>query len=91
MELMAPCHFGLEAVLKRELMDLGLEILKTEDGRITFGGGEDAIVKANIHLRTTERILLKVGEFQAESFEELLRKRWTCPGKILFRKTVNSG
>ena len=79
MELMAPCHFGLEAVLKRELMDLGLEILKTEDGRITFCGGEDAIVKANIHLRTTERILLKVGEFQAESFEELFEKTLDLP------------
>jgi len=63
MELIAPCHFGLEAVLKREIYDIGYDIIKVEDGRITFAGDEEAIARANIFLRTTERVLLKVGEF----------------------------
>ena len=70
-ELIAPCHFGLEAVLKREIYDLGYDVLKVEDGRVTFLGDEEAICRANIFLRTAERILLKVGEFKATTFEEL--------------------
>ena len=70
-ELMAPCHFGLEAVLKKEIYDLGYEILKVEDGRVTFEGDAEAICRSNIFLRTTERILLKVGGFRAVTFEEL--------------------
>lgn len=70
-ELIAPCHFGLEAVLKKEIYDLGYEILKVEDGRVTFEGDEEAICRANIFLRTAERVLLKAGQFHAESFEEL--------------------
>ena len=73
-ELIAPCHFGLEAVLKREIYDLGYEISKVEDGRVTFLGDEEAICRANIFLRTAERILLKVGEFKATTFEELFDK-----------------
>lgn len=73
MELVAPCHFGLEAVLKKEIIDLGYDIEKVEDGRITFLGDSEAIVRANIHLRTAERVLLKVGEFKAETFEELFQ------------------
>lgn len=72
-ELIAPCHFGLEAVLKKEIYDLGYEILQVEDGKITFEGDAEAICRANIFLRTTERILLKVGEFPAETFEELFQ------------------
>jgi len=73
-ELIAPCHFGLEAVLKREIYDLGYEISKVEDGRVTFIGDEEAICRANIFLRSAERILLKVGEFKATTFEELFDK-----------------
>ena len=72
-ELIAPCHFGLEAVLKREIMDLGYEITAVEDGRITFAGDEEAVCRANIFLRTAERILIKVGSFHAETFEELFQ------------------
>ena len=61
-ELIAPCHFGLEAVLKKEILDLGYEISKVEDGKVTFLADYRGIVDANIGLRTTERILLKVGE-----------------------------
>lgn len=70
-ELIAPCHFGLEAVLKREIYDLGYEITKVEDGKVTFAGDEEAICRANVFLRTAERVLIKVGEFKAETFEEL--------------------
>ena len=70
-ELIAPCHFGLEAVLKKEIQDLGYEIVKTEDGKVTFAGDESAIARANMFLRTTERILWKAGSFHAETFDEL--------------------
>ena len=70
-ELVAPCHFGLEAVLKKEILDLGYEIVRVEDGRVTFAGDEDAICRANIFLRTAERILLKVGQLHAVRFDEL--------------------
>ncbi|HIW21627.1 MAG TPA: class I SAM-dependent RNA methyltransferase [Candidatus Dorea intestinavium] len=78
-ELIAPCHFGLEAVLKREIQDLGYEIKQVEDGRITFLGNEEAIAKANIYLRSAERILLKVGEFKALTFDELFEKTKALP------------
>jgi len=70
-ELIAPCHFGLEAVLKKEIYDLGYEITQVEDGRVTFAGDAEAICRGNIFLRTAERILLKAGRFHAETFEEL--------------------
>lgn len=70
-ELIAPCHFGMEAVLKREIQKLGYDILKVEDGKVTFAGDEAAIVRANIFLRTTERILIKIGSFKATTFDEL--------------------
>ena len=68
---MAPCHFGLEAVLKREILDLGYEISSVEDGRVTFFGDAEAIAVANVFLRSAERILLKVGTVHAETFDEL--------------------
>lgn len=71
LELIAPCHFGLEAVLKREIYDLGYEILEVEDGRVTFEGDAEAICRSNLHLRTAERVLLKIGRFQAKTFDEL--------------------
>lgn len=70
-EFISPCHFGMEAVLKREIYDLGYDIVKVEDGRVTFEGDAEAVCRANINLRTTERVLLKVGGFHAETFEEL--------------------
>jgi putative N6-adenine-specific DNA methylase len=70
-ELIAPCHFGLEAVLKKEILDLGYEIVAVEDGRVTFTGDETAIARANIFIRTAERILLKCGSFTATTFDEL--------------------
>lgn len=70
-ELIAPCHFGLEAVLKREIIDLGYDIVQVEDGKVTFEGDAEAICRANVFLRTTERIMIKVGKFKAYTFDEL--------------------
>lgn len=71
--MIAPCHFGLEALLKREITDLGYDITSVEDGRVTFFGDEEACARANVFLRTAERILIKVGSFHAGTFEELFQ------------------
>ena len=73
LELIAPCHFGLEAVLKREITDLGYDVEQVEDGRLTFIGDEEAVCRANVFLRSAERILIKVGSFHAENYEELFQ------------------
>lgn len=78
-ELTAPCHFGLESVLKREVLDLGYEISSVEDGRVSFWGDAQAVADANVFLRTAERILLKVGSFKAETFEELFDRTKELP------------
>ena len=79
MELMAPCHFGLESVLKKEITDLGYDVSKVEDGRVTFIGDDEAVCRANIGLRTAERILIKVTSFNATSFEELFQGTKAAP------------
>ena len=78
-ELVAPCHFGMEAVLKREILDLGYEISQVEDGRVTFLGDLEAVSYANVFLRTTERILIKVGKIHAETFDELFEGTKALP------------
>lgn len=78
-ELIAPCHFGLESVLKREVQDLGYEISQVEDGRVTFIGDMEAVSYANIFLRSAERILLKVGCVHAETFDELFERTKEIP------------
>lgn len=70
-ELVVPCHFGLEAITKREIYDLGYEITRVEDGRVTFEGDEEAVCRANVFLRSAERVLLQVGRFHATTFDEL--------------------
>ena len=78
-ELIAPCHFGLEAVLKREIIDIGYDVTLVEDGRVTFTGDAEAICRANIFLRSAERILLKVGSFRATTYEELFQGTKALP------------
>lgn len=78
-EFIAPCHFGLESVLKQELADLGYEIVQVEDGRVTFTGDEHAFCRANIGLRTAERILWKIGSFKALTYDELFEKTKALP------------
>ena len=72
-ELMAPCHFGMEAVLKKEIFNLGYDVTKVVDGRVYFEGDIEAICYSNVFLRTAERVLINVGEFKAETFEELFQ------------------
>ena len=90
-ELIAPCHFGLESVLKREIYDLGYDISSVEDGKVTFVGDSEAICRANINLRTTERILIKVGQFKlrhSQSCSIILR---LLSGRIIYLRMVSSG
>lgn len=69
--LMAPCHFGLESVLKREITDLGYNIVSVEDGRVTFEADAQGICRANVFLRSAERILIEAGRFTAVTYDEL--------------------
>ena len=71
--MVAPCHFGMESVLKREIDDLGYDITEVSDGRVTFFGDEEALCRANVFLRSAERILIKIGSFHAETYEELFQ------------------
>ncbi len=73
-EIVIPCIFGLEALIAKELKWLGYETCKVEDGRVTFLGTLEDVAKANLYLRCGERVLIKVGEFSAVSFEELFEK-----------------
>ena len=78
-EIIAPCHFGLEAVLKREITDLGYDVTQVEDGRVTFAGDAEAVCRVNVCSRTAERLLIKLGSFKAESFEELFQGTKALP------------
>lgn len=78
-EYISPCHFGLESVLKKEITDLGGEIVLVEDGKVTYRGDEAFLARANMFLRTTERVLIKVAKFRAETFEELFEKTKEIP------------
>ncbi len=79
MELIAPCHFGLEAVLKREITDLGYDISEVDDGRVTFIGDAEAVARINIWSRTAERVLIKVGAFEAFSWDDLFEGTKALP------------
>lgn len=78
-EYIVPCHFGMESVLKKELIELGYEITRVQDGKISFRGDEAACARANIFLRTTERVLIKIAEFHAESFDDLFEQTKAVP------------
>ena len=79
LELIATATFGLEAVVKREIEDLGFKVLKSEDAKITYLGDERAVVKSNLWLRCADRVLIKLGEFNAVSFEELFQQAKALP------------
>ena len=85
-EYIVPCHFGLEAVLKREIVRLGYEISNVDDGRITFKGDYMACANANISLRTAERVLLKAGEFTASTYDELYENTRAIPWEDMLPK-----
>ena len=81
-ELIAPCHFGLEACTKKEVLSLGYEIREVADGRVCFSGDEEAICRSNIFMRTAERILLKAGEFEARTWDELFEGVKALPWEL---------
>lgn len=78
-ELIATAAFGLEAVVAKEVKGLGYEDVKVENGRVTFTADEMAICRCNLWLRTADRILLKLGEFKATTFDELFEKTKALP------------
>lgn len=79
LDLIATSTFGLEALVARELKDLGYDNTKVENGRVTFTGDESAICRANLWLRTADRVRLKVGEFKATTFDELFENTRALP------------
>ena len=70
--LCAPCLFGLESVLSGELKRLGFEEISVTDGRVEFSADAEGIARANLHLRTAERVLIVLGTFRAVSFQQLI-------------------
>ena len=79
LELIATATFGLEAVVKREIEALGYKIIKSEDGKITYMGDERALVRSNLWLRSADRVLVKMAEFEAREFEELFQQTKAIP------------
>ncbi len=73
LEFCVPCLFGLEGLAGEELRRLNLENVRVENGRVLFSGDETAMAKANICLRTGERVLLMLADFQATTFEQLFQ------------------
>ena len=69
--IVTPCHFGVESVLKREITDLGYDIVQVEDGRVTFEGDALAVCRANVFLRTAERVMIQVGRVKATTYDQL--------------------
>ena len=79
LELIATAAFGLEAVVRREIEELGYEIVRTEDGKVTYSADETGIVRSNLWLRCADRVLLKVAEFEAPDFETLFQRTMGIP------------
>lgn len=90
-ELIAPCHFGLEAVLKREITELGYEISEVEDGRVSFYGDAQAVCQANMFLRTAERVSPRQGASGQLPLRSYLTRRKRFPGRRTYRRMGNSG
>ena len=88
-ELIATATFGLESVVKRELINLGYNDLVVENGKVTFTGTEKDIPKTNLWLRTADRVLLKMGEFKALTFDELFEKTKALPWEQWITEDAN--
>lgn len=78
-ELIATAAFGLESVVAQEVKDLGYTDIKVENGSVTFTGDESSVARCNLWLRSADRVLIKLGEFGATSFEELFEKTKALP------------
>lgn len=72
-EIIATTTFGIESIAALELKNLGYDNLKVENGRVIFSGTEEDIAKCNMWLRTADRILIRMGYFKAQTFEELFQ------------------
>ncbi len=81
-----PCLFGLEGLAGDELRRLGMEDVRVENGRVLFSGNETALARANLNLRTGERVLLLLAEFEATTFEELFQGVYRTPLEVLIPK-----
>lgn len=79
MQLIATSTFGIEAVVGRELLKLGYNDQQVENGKVTFAGDENAICRANLWLRSADRVLIKIGDFKALTFEELFQQTKALP------------
>lgn len=82
--LVAPCFFGVEKMLAREIKNLGYEIIKTEDGRVTYKTDEYGIARSNMYLRCAERVHLKVAEFEARTFDDYLKVQRELTGQNIY-------
>lgn len=89
MTIIATSTFGLEAIVKRELQNLGYEILKVNDGRIYFQGTIEDVAKTNIWLRAADRVLIEIGSFPATTFEELFDQVYELPWDELIPENAN--
>ena len=79
LELIATSTFGLEAVVRREIEALGYTVLRTEDGKVTYAADERGIVRSNLWLRSADRVLVKIAEFEAADFEALFQQTQGIP------------
>ena len=84
-QLLAVCPMGLEAIVAREIQDLGYKTT-VENGRIFFEGDEEAIAKCNLWLRTADRIKLVVGRFKATTFEDLFESTKALPWETIIEE-----
>lgn len=89
-KLCVPCLLGLEGPIADELRRMKMQNVQNENGRVYFTGGAKEIAKANINLRIGERVLLELGRFRAETFDELLREPRRCRGRCSFRAMLPS-
>ena len=89
LELIATATFGLEAVVRREIEALGFKIINREDGRVTYIANEAGIVRSNLWLRTADRVLIKMGEFGALTFEDLFQGMKAIPWEVLIPENGN--
>ena len=79
LRLCVPCLLGLEGPISDELKKLDMRDVQAENGRVYFSGGADAVAVANICLRMGERVLIELGSFKAESFDELFEGTKALP------------
>ena len=81
-ELIATSTFGLEAMVRKEVEELGYEVNAVQDGKVIYTGDAEAIVLSNLWLRSADRVLIKMGEFKATTFSELFDQVASLPWKL---------